>query len=237
MRIGLASYRFENRNIPFNLHQIERAMLHCRGRADLLCFGEAFLQGFDALCWDYEIDRDTAVEQSSDIISELKSLTLQYGTSLLTGYIERDQEKLYSSCIVISEGRIIHNFRRISKGWKESSKTDEHYCEGKETGSFQLHGKEMTIALCGDLWDFPERFRTDRLLIWPVYVDYTPEEWNNGGLQEYAAQAALAADDVLMINSLSSDPVSHSGSFCFHKGHTAAGIPFDKEDILIADIP
>ena len=36
---------------------------------------------------------------------------MQYGVSLITGYIERDREKLYSSCIVISEGEIVHNYR------------------------------------------------------------------------------------------------------------------------------
>ena len=54
MRIGLVSYRCKNRDVAFNMGQIERAMRHSEGKADLLCFGEAFLQGFDALCWDYD---------------------------------------------------------------------------------------------------------------------------------------------------------------------------------------
>lgn len=162
---------------------------------------------------------------------------MRYGVSLITGYIEKDGEKLYSSCAVISGGGIVYNYRRISKGWKEYSRTDGHYCEGDETGSFCLQGKEMTLALCGDLWDFPDRFRTDGLLIWPVYVNYTVEEWNAGVIDEYAAQAALAAKDVLMVNPIDSAPVNHGGSFHFHNGRTAARIPFDEEGILIADIP
>ena len=82
----------------------------------------------------------------------------------------------------------------------------------------------------------PEKFRTTYPLIWPVYADYTAEEWNSGALDEYAAQAALAADDVFMINPVSSDPVNHGGSFHFHKGRTAAKIPFDQEGVLIAEI-
>lgn len=126
-----------------------------------------------------------AAELSSDTIDRLRSWTEQYGISLITGYFERDREKLYSSCVVLSDGEIIHNYRRISRGWKEFTKTDEHYCEGDETGSFRLCGKNMMIALCGDLWDAPERFQTEHLLIWPVYVNFTPEEWNNGELDEY----------------------------------------------------
>ena len=237
MRIGLVSYRCENRNTEFNMGQIELAMQRAEGKADLLCFGEAFLQGFDALRWDYDTDRETALELSSETIARLKGWTVQYGIALATGYIERDGEKLYSSYAVIADGGIIHNYRRISKGWKEYSKTDGHYCEGDRTGTFRLHGKEMMIALCGDLWDFPDRFRTEHLLLWPVYVDYTIEEWNSGALDEYAAQAALAAGDVLMINPIDREPVNHGGAFHFRNGRVAARIPFDREDILVVEIP
>ena len=236
MRIGLVSYLCKNRDIAFNTSQIEKAMSRSEGKADLLCFGEAFLQGFDALCWDYETDKTVAVELSSETIDQLRHWTVRYGISLLTGYIERDKEKLYSSCIVISNGKIVHNYRRISKGWKEYTKTDGHYSEGIDTRPFILDGKDICLALCGDLWDFPDRFRTENLLIWPVYVNFTPEEWNNGLLDEYAAQAALTAKNVLLINPLDNDPENHGGSFYFHDGHIVKKLPFDTEGILIIDI-
>ena len=237
MRIGLVSYRCKNRNTAFNMRQIELAMKRSVGKAELLCFGEAFLQGSDALCWNYEEDKLIAIEQSSETIAQLQSWTVQYGISLITGYIEKENDKLYSSCIVISDGRIIYNYRRISKGWKEYSKTDSHYCEGIETEPFHLDRKEMILALCGDLWEFPDRFRTGDLLIWPVYVSFSLKEWNSGAIEAYASQAALAADDTLMINPVDEDPVNHGGSFYFCNGQVAARIPFDQEDILIVDIP
>ena len=66
MKIGLVSYRCEKRNISFNMNQIELAVQRSTGKADLLCFGEAFLQGFDSLCWDYETDKTIALELSSE---------------------------------------------------------------------------------------------------------------------------------------------------------------------------
>ena len=236
MKIGLVSYRCVNRNISFNMGQIERAMKLAEGKAELLCFGEAFLQGFDALCWDYDTDQRIALELSSETITQLRDWTVRYGVSLITGYIEKDGEKLYSSCMVLSNGEIVHNYRRISKGWKEFSITDGHYCEGTDTDPFTLNGKDIGLALCGDLWDFPDRFRTENLLIWPVYVNYTPDEWNSRILDEYAAQAALAAKDVLMINPLDHEPANHGGSFHFHDGQIAARLPFDEEGILIVNI-
>ena len=235
MKIGLVSYRCENGNLPFNLAQIERALRETQGRVDLLCFGEAFLQGFDSLCWDYEKDKNTALALSSETFDGLRRLTVRYGTALLTGYIEKDGDRLYSSCAVLADGETVHNYRRISRGWKEYTLTDGHYCEGTETGAFRFRGKQIMLTLCGDLWDFPERFRTEHLLIWPVYVNYTAEDWESGIPEEYAAQAALAARDALMVNPIDRDPVSHGGAFRFREGRVAERIPFDREQILIVD--
>ena len=237
MRIGLVSYRCENRNTVWNLRQIERALKQAKGKADLLCFGEAFLQGFDALCWNYEKDRDIALALSSAPMTQLRQWTIDYGISLIVGYIEKEGEALYSSCAVLSDGETVYNYRRISKGWKEFTKTDSHYREGTGSDDFRLLGKHMKLALCGDLWDFPEAFSTPHLLIWPVYVNYTLEEWNGGALREYAAQAALAANHVLMINPIDHGPVNHGGSFHFQNGQTVGSIPFDTEEILFVDLP
>ena len=92
-------------------------------------------------------------------------------------------------------------------------------------------------ALCDDLLDAPERFKTDHLLIWPVYVNYTPEEWENGTLDEYAEQALLVSRDTLMINPLDRNPANHGGAFRFQNGTVTESIPFDEERILITDSP
>ena len=236
MRIGLVSYRCISGNISFNLSQIERALRDVHGNADLLCFGEAFLQGFNCLCWDYETDKAIAVDHDSDAIARLKQLSVQYKTALLVGYIEKDEQSIYSSCIVIDKGKTVHNYRRISKGWKVFSITDRHYCEGNETGEFDLHGIKIMLALCGDLWEYPQRFKTDNLLIWPVYLNFERDEWENGLPADYARQAALAAKDTLMVNSIDYDPVSHGGSFRFQNGVVADRIALDEEDILIVDV-
>lgn len=226
MRIGLASYRSKNKDVTFNLMQIERAMRKVQGKVDLICFGEAFLQGFDSLCWDYDIDKDMAVEVESPTIRQLAEFTMTYGVALMTGYMEKEQNSLYSSCIVIEGGKTVYNYRRISKGWKEFWKTNE----------FELNNTKFMTALCGDMWDFPEKFKTDHLLIWPVYVNFSTEEWEQKELNEYANQAALAADHVLMINPIDDSPQCHGGSFHFYKGQIITRLPFDQEKILIVDM-
>ena len=50
MKIALASARIVDRDIKYNLSRMEHYMTEAKGSgADLVCFGEAFLQGFNAL--------------------------------------------------------------------------------------------------------------------------------------------------------------------------------------------
>lgn len=236
MRIGLVSYRCENRNVSFNMSQMEQALKLAQGKAELLCFGEAFLQGFDSLCWNYETDSHMALEQNSKTMDQICRWTLQYHTDLLFGYIEKDGEHLYSSCAVISKGKIVHNYRRISKGWKEYSMTDEHYCEGTKTEEFCLKGKRFMVSLCGDLWDYPERFTTEHTLIWPVFLSFPIEEWESEALADYANHASKVAKTVLMINPIDEETHAHGGCFRFEEGKVNDRLPFDREGILIVDV-
>ena len=166
MKIALASARFINNNVHFNLEQIRRYAREAKGAgADLLCFGEAFLQGFDALNWDYVHDREIAVATDSGVFGELRALTEEVGIDLLFGFIERAGEVLYSSCALLEGGKMLHLYRRISKGWKEYEKTGEWYQEGGAPEVFSYRGKQCLITLCGDLWDAPERFRQGQDLL------------------------------------------------------------------------
>ncbi|MBQ9206036.1 MAG: carbon-nitrogen hydrolase family protein [Treponema sp.] len=235
MTIGLAAYRFVNNDISFNISQIRSALECAHFRADLLCFGEAFLQGFDSLSWDYERDKSVAITQNSAVMRELCALTNLYGVDLLVGYIERNGEELYSSCALLKNGILAHNYRRISVGWKDCAYADAHYCEGIEAASFLYKGREFQLALCGDLWDFPERFKTNAPLLWPVCVDYASTEWQSFR-HEYAKQVSQVSPTVLLVNSLSEKSNAHGGAFCFRGGSVTQELPPDTEDILFVDV-
>ena len=135
---------------------------------------------------------------------------------------------------MIESGRLSHNYRRISVGWREPN-TDEHYKEGEEPCEFDHLGKKLMLALCGDMWDMPERFKTDGVLIWPVYVNFSLEQWHEYEA-EYAEQGALAAHRALLVNSVSHDPVSIGGTFLFEEGRLAQRLDYGEEGLLIVDI-
>lgn len=235
MKIALASARFVNRDLNHNLAQMERFMRYARSQgAELVCFGEAFLQGFDAFVWDYSADRPLAVSVGGEVFHQLRRLTLEIGIDLLFGFLESDGERLYSSCALISKGEVHHRYRRITRGWKEFTKTNEHYCEGSTVIPFSYHGLSCVIALCGDLWEEPQRFALGQdVLFWPVYIDYSPEEWQREAREEYALQAASVCSQTLLINSIDT---AHGGCVFFQHGQVAAELPMGKENLLIVDL-
>lgn len=237
MKIALASAKIIDRDTNHNLAQMKRYMIEAKAKeADLVCFGEAFLQGFNALTWQYDRDKEIALSTSSKELLQIATFTKEIGIDVMFGYNELDGDTIYSSCALITDGRIIHNYRRISKGWKEYSKTDEHYKEGSTVEVFDYRGKKCVIGLCGDLWDHPERFALgEDLLLWPVYVCWTKEEWENGGKIEYAEQAKLCCENTLYVNSIC-DGDAFGGTAHFLDGKVQKELPIFNEGLLYIKI-
>lgn len=237
MKIALTSARIVDRNIYHNLSQMEHYMKEAAANgADLVCFGEAFLQGFNALSWQYEEDKEIALATSSREFAQIKALTKGIGIDILFGYNELEDDSLYSSCALIADGEVVHNYRRITKGWKEYTKTDKHYKEGITVELFDYKGKKCVIGLCGDLWDHPERFVLgEDLLFWPVYVCWTKEEWENGVKFEYAEQAKLCCKNTLYINSICEGD-AFGGAAQFWNGNIQKELAILNEGLLYVTI-
>lgn len=243
MKIALAPVRIRDGDVEGNLLAMERAAREAKAEgAVLCCFGECALQGFNCLAWDYEADRDTGVSADSPLFRRICRLSRDVGVDLLFGFIEGDGDALYSSCALIADGSLLHLYRRVSKGWKEFSKTDGHYREGNEVRPFTYRGLRCLMALCGDLWDDAAslfRGQNPDLLFWPVYICYTPEEWEGGVGQEYAEKAAEFSPLTLLVNSaadLDGRPDARGGCACFRDGRIDSCLPMGNEGLLIVDI-
>lgn len=245
MRIALASARVRNNDIAFNLAQLRRYMAQAKAQnADLVCFGEAFLHGFDAFSWEYEKDRAIALSVEDELFQQLIRESAELGINLLFGFLERDGETLYSSCALLGGGRIIRLYRRVSVGWKEYTRTDGHYREGDVGEAFDYRGKRCLIALCGDLWDTtaPRFQQNQELTFWPLYISYSKEEWfgAENERQQYAKKAAEFGGDVLLINSVDDSPPPEypalGGCCWFADGLVKAELPPGSEGMLVVEI-
>lgn len=245
MKIALASAPVKNRNIESNLQAMIDAMEDCSGNADLILFGESVLQGFDSLCWDYEIDRLMAVALTDAPIQRMCKAAREYNIVVSFGFIERGDDVLYSSQIFIgSDGEIVNVFRRVSVGWKYYWLTDDHYREGSCFEAFTYGGKRVAIGLCGDLWTDgrPEEMKALNadIVLWPVWCDYKADEWNSSVKHEYAEQAALCGDCVLFVNPFCADPdvtdAAAGGAAYFKNGSIVMEAPSGKSGILTVKI-
>ena len=245
MKIALASALVKNRNIEFNMQAMIDAMKIASGQAEVILFGESVLQGFDCLCWDYETDKHMAVALTDSPIQRMCEAAKQCEIAVSFGFIERIEDTLYSSQIFISsDGEIVTVFHRVSIGWKEFSKTDDHYREGRHFEKFCYGGKSFAIGLCGDLWTDgrPMEMKTLNadVVLWPVWCDYNADQWNNSIKHEYAEQAALCGDCVLLVNPYCADAeetgAAAGGVVYFKNGSIAADMPSGCSETLIVEV-
>lgn len=241
MNILLAGVGFKNNDIAFNKNQIIRTINDCSEDIDLILFGEAFLQGFDALTWNFEIDKNIAISQSDEIIEEIASYVKKKEVAVSFGYFELFDNSIYSSQIVIDKlGKIIFNYRRISTGWKIKS-VDHHYKEGKKFSTFIFKNNTITIALCGDLWYLENIKKIKELnadiILWPVYTDFNYEQWNKFEKYQYAKQVSELKSSVLYVNSYCLDKddfeIARGGALYFSFGKIIDEIPSGIEGSLI----
>ncbi len=210
-----------------------------------MLFGEAVLQGFDSLCWDYETDRHMAVALTDAPIRSMCEAARANDIAVSFGFLERGDGALYSSQIFIgADGAVVDLFRRVSAGWKEFTETDGHYQEGRQFEKIEYRGKIFATALCGDLWTEgrPEEMKAlgADIVLWPVWCDYDPEEWNETIKYEYAAQAALCGEAVLLVNPYCADPdatgCAAGAGVQFHDGKIIADRPAGTAGVLITEL-
>ena len=244
MKCALAAVGFINENILYNKKVIMDTMRKYAGEADIIIFGEAFLQGFYGAKFIPEQDETIAIAMNDTIIQEICSVAGQYSIAVSFGFIEKAGETFYSSQITIdSDGQVLDVYRRVSPGWKEEF-AGERYCEGKEFHTFYFMGRKIAVGLCGDLW-FDENIEAinalkPELVFWPVYTDYNYEEWNTAVKLEYAEQAGKLSGKVLYVNSVCLDKqeeeIARGGAVLFENGCIVKEIPSGAENVLIVEV-
>lgn len=243
MKIALAAVGFITNDTAYNLEKIKTLIEKYASEVDLILFGESFLQGFECLSWDYAKDVNIAVHQDSELINDIRAMCEINRVSVSFGYIEKDEDNLYSSQLTIDKnGETVDNFRRVSIGWKEPI-ADFHYVEGKGFGQFTYLDKTVSVALCGDLWYEDNCIQMKNLdsdiVLWPVYTDFDSQEWNESIKHEYAEQAEKCGNKVLYVNSYcldqNSQGIARGGAALFSQGKIESEIPAGIEDVLVVE--
>lgn len=245
MKFALAAKGFINEDLDFNKGVILKTLEDYRGRADMVLFGEAFLQGFYGPTFDLDHDLKMALALDHPVFDEIARKARESSTAVSFGFIEREGDTIYSSQATIdSQGKLVDVFRRVSPGWKIEG-AGESYREGEGFHSFLLEGRKMAVGLCGDLW-FDENIRQIKelrldLLLWPVYTDFPFKEWNSSIKYDYAVQANRACPRTLLVNSFCLDKrneeeFAKGGAAFFLQGKIGKDLPAGEEGVLFVEI-
>ena len=245
MRCALAAKGFINNDLQYNKQVIIDTMINYASEADIVLFGEAFLQGFYAATFDPEHDKTLAIAQDDCIIREICDTAKQYAIAVSFGFIEKAGDIFYSSQITIDQsGTIIDVFRRVSPGWKLPHADDTIYREGEGFHLFTFMDKKITVGLCGDLW-YDENIASVKqlhpdIVCWPVYTDFNFNEWNSSMKLEYAEQVCSIGAKVLYVNSVcldkEADEIARGGAVLFVNGQIEAEVPAGEEDVLLIKV-
>ena len=163
MKCALAAVGFINEDIEYNKAVLADTLRKCAGRADVVIFGEAFLQGFYGINFIAKHDTTVSISRDDMIIREICSMAKEYAIAVSFGFIEKEDDVFFSSQMTIDKnGQIIDLYRRVSPGWKESFAGKE-YCEGDGFHTFHLLGRVVAIGLCGDLCNGVQREHNKKL--------------------------------------------------------------------------
>lgn len=244
MKCALAAVGFMNGNIAYNKTVLADTLRKCAGKADIVIFGEAFLQGFNGIRFSVEHDMATAVSREDTVIREICAIAEESSVAVSFGFIEKDCGAFFSSQMTVDKnGRIIDLYRRISRGWKAPF-ADKAYREGSGFHSFHFLGQKVAVGLCGDLWYEENIARLNALqpdvVWWPVYTDYDDSEWNRSAKLEYAEQASKIHAPVCYVNSVCMDTSedyesAKGGAALFKNGLIKAELPAGNEGILLVE--
>lgn len=208
MKAAAAAMKSIDFDIQGNIERISELFAQIKQKkASYLFIGEASLNGFDGLTWKYDKDIiENAFDIDGRVISELRRLCRKYEVGLGVGCYEKHDENISNSYFIFDKhGKTECRYRRISKGWKGSVYTDSRYTNGQEYSFVKLGNTRYLISICGDLWD-PEYFNgLNKLyfdaILWPVYLDYSINEWEYAAEKEYCDQIKMFGKRTILINS------------------------------------
>lgn len=240
MKIALAQALSIPQDIKANLQTLHKFVIRAKeSDTGALFFGEAFLQGFDSLSFDFAVDQVIARPLNAPELYFVSRLAHDKAIAIGLGFYRLDGETIHSSYIVFGpNGETLALYDRISSGWKTET-ADAHYQNGTELVSFRLNDKTFGIALCGDGFDqgYLAKAASAHLpySVWPVYVNFTKSQWKKE-LPFYQENAKALGQEVYLIGSLSETPKSLGGAFVLKDQKVLCSIPLGQEGLLVKTI-
>jgi len=137
------------RDIPRAVSLVQACVAHAeRQGADLVCFPDCFLQGYDVDAGHLaEMAMDLASPEFSRILRSLQD----FQSTIVIGLIESERGARFNSAIVVRRGTLVACYRKTHLLEKETSVFEP----GHDYPVFEAGGVTLGINICYDT-NFPE---------------------------------------------------------------------------------
>jgi N-carbamoylputrescine amidase len=218
--------------------------------AELVVFPEAALTG---LVNNDNPAHDLAFGQPipGTITTRLSELASERGVWLAIGLLEREDNRLYDSGVLLApDGEIVLRYRRIHPGWHGPQAERSVYCHGTELPAAETSSGTFAFLICGDLFDdeLVQRIRTlaPDWLLFPFARAFddksdSQERWEREEKPAYAQRVKLVGVTTLMTNYLGDKALHDDNSFggamvVSGEGNVIASFPLGKVGMLLADL-
>ena len=241
IRIACANVTSALDDIQYNMRVMRETLIKAKNsRVDLLLFGEAFLQGFEAMSFSYADDVKKAIFQKGVEITKIRAWAKEYQMAVGFGYYENDAGGLYSSYLFIDEeGRILDNYRRVSTGWRIKKANPDYRC-GRSFQTFTWRNLRLTTLVCGDFWEdklltaIVTHDHDSDLFLWPVHCDYTQDQWDNEACDAYRRRTEILKTPILFYNNyIDEKERAKGGAYLWHQGKTIEHTPYGSSQLSI----
>jgi predicted amidohydrolase len=167
------------------------------------------------------------------------------------GLLEREEDKLFDSAILISSGgETVLKYRRITSRWHGSQADESVYCSGREIPTVMTEFGKIAFLICGDLFDnkLVKRFKALKCdyLLFPFCRQFNDRSFDQNHWElldqpKYAMQTKLIGVTSLMTNYLAVDGLADDYSFggamaISGKGVIINSFPLGESGILVVDV-
>lgn len=123
-------------------------------KADLLVLPELFATGYNFI--SAEEARNLAEKKDGATATYLKEISLQIEGAVIGGFIELENDKIYNSLLVVSNGKVIDTYKKIHLFNRENL----WFKPGEEAPKvYEINGVKIGVMICFD-WIFPETCRS-----------------------------------------------------------------------------
>lgn len=218
--------------------------------AEVVVFPEAALTG---LVNNDDPAHDVPLGQPipGPVTTKLAELTREQGVWLAIGLLEREDNRLYDTAVLLApDGKIVLKYRRIHPGWHGPEADPSVYCQGTELPSAETPLGRFAFLICGDLFD-NELVQCLRSLVpdWLLFPfarafddeSYGQERWEREEKPAYVQQVKRTGVTTLMTNYLGDKTLGTDHSFggamvVSGDGKVIASFPLGKAGMLLVDL-